>query len=72
MKAYVMTVVVIDHDELGLEEVKRTLEDANFPNDCISPKIEKIEEFDIGEWDDDHPMNKRDTDTLAWLWENGK
>lgn len=60
MRAYKLEVLVIDHDNVGLS-VKEMLEDANFPNDCISPKVMKIQIADIGEWSDDHPLNKKDT-----------
>lgn len=72
MKAHVFTVVVLDFDELGCEEVLRTLEDANFPNDCIHPKVEGSTTYDIGKWEDDHPLNKRDVDMIRWLETNGK
>lgn len=39
---------------LGGEELARTLQ----TNRYISPTVESIEERDIGEWTDDHPLNK--------------
>lgn len=58
MKAYKFEVLVIDFDQLGGQEIAETLQTANYPNDCISPSVESIEERDIGEWTDDHPLNK--------------
>ena len=58
MKAYKFEVLVIDFDQLGGDEIAQTIQDANYPNDCISPSVESIEERDIGEWTDDHPLNK--------------
>lgn len=72
MKAYVLTVLVIDHDEIGGADVQSTIEDARYPNRCISPSIQAISEFDIGEWEDDHPLNLRGTDALAWLKEHAQ
>lgn len=67
MKAYVLTVVVIDHDEIGQKEVVSALENARYPNRCISPNVKCVQTYDIGEWHDDHPLNKLDTDVLGWL-----
>lgn len=61
MKAYLLQVLVIDHDALGVDEVERVLEDANYPNDCIAPSVIKSQSAEIGEWDDDNPLNHSDT-----------
>lgn len=58
MKAYKFEVLVIDFDQLGGDEIARTIQEANYPNDCIDPRVESVEERDIGEWTDDHPLNK--------------
>lgn len=58
MKAYKLEILVIDFDQLGGDEIAHTIQDANYPNDCIRPSVESIEECDIGEWTDDHPLNK--------------
>jgi hypothetical protein len=70
MKAYLLTVLVIDHDKIGEAEVKSVLEDARYPNRCIGPLVQNIETFDIGEWSDDHPLNQVGTNVIAWLNEN--
>ena len=67
MKAYVMQVVVIDHNNTGPEGIKDVLANTHYPNHCISPEVVGVEEHDIGEWDDSHPLNQKGTDTLAWL-----
>lgn len=61
MKAYKVEILVIDFDELGQSGIEREIENVNYPNDCISPTIFGIKEVDIGEWYDDHPLNKYDT-----------
>jgi len=72
MKAYIVTLTIVDHDEIGAAEVSTVLENARYPNRCIYPNIYGVESFDVGEWDDDHPLNKSATDAVAWLRENGK
>ena len=59
MKAYKIEILIIDHDELGADEISNVLETARYPNHCISPDVKKVTEADIGEWRDDHPLNLR-------------
>ncbi len=61
MKAYKITLLVIDHDGCGPDDIKEVIESAHYPNHCISPKVKDIEERDIGTWTDDHPLNKPKT-----------
>jgi hypothetical protein len=61
MKAHKVTLLIIDFDALGPEEVKVEIENVSYPNDCISPNVVEIETVDIGEWNDDHPLNNADT-----------
>ncbi len=61
MKAYKITLLIIDHDGVGAEGIGEVIESAHYPNHCISPKVKDIEERDIGEWTDDHPLNKNNT-----------
>jgi hypothetical protein len=61
MKAYFLQVLVIDHNHLGADEVERVLEDANYPNDCITPSVIKSQSVEIGDWNDNNPLNHSDT-----------
>ena len=61
MKAYKVEVLIIDFDNLGEEGIKDELENTRYANYCISPKVKKVTGVDIGEWGDDHPLNKRAT-----------
>lgn len=61
MKAYKIEILIIDHDEVGEEEIKNVLETTKFPNWCIDPEVKNIKSADIGEWTDDHPLNKAGT-----------
>ena len=61
MKAYLLTFLITDTDEVGLSESIRMIEDARYPNHCLAPIILSAKEAEIGEWSDDHPLNKYDT-----------
>jgi hypothetical protein len=56
-KAFRLEVLIIDHDHIGRDEIISALENARYPNRCISPDVMSVEERDIGEWTDDHPLN---------------
>lgn len=58
---YKVELAIIDHDELGDEEIKKVLEETKYPNYCIYPYVLNIEGRDIGEWDDKLPINNRTT-----------
>ena len=64
MKAYKLEILVIDFDECG-ESIAGYIENANYPNDCVTPQILSIKEADIGEWSDDHPLNSNKTRDAA-------
>ena len=54
-KAFRVEIVVVDHENYGLECFKDNLRNMEF----YIPKITKSEEADIGEWSDEHPLNYR-------------
>jgi len=56
-----IVMTVIDFECLGLEKVIATLEKTRYPNGCISPQVLSGATRDIGEWRDDHPLNRNDT-----------
>jgi hypothetical protein len=58
VKIHKIVLTVIDFDGLGWQSVGDTIEDMRYPNDCIRPRIQSIETRDIGEWTDDHPLNR--------------
>jgi hypothetical protein len=61
MKAFKVTLLVVDHDELGADGIKQTVESTRYPNWCMSPKVMSVEGADIGEWDDSHALNHTTT-----------
>jgi hypothetical protein len=55
MKAYKVELLILDHDNIGVCE-ETFCEDFEY----LFPKVMSIHSKDIGEWDDDHPLNQRD------------
>lgn len=61
MQVHKIVLTVIDFDGLGQQGVIEALENARYPNRCISPSVLTADTRDCGEWHDDHPLNKRST-----------
>ena len=57
MKAYKIEVLVIDFEDIGEKEIGDTL--ANLRD--LSVDVKSIKSVEIGEWRDDHPLNKKET-----------
>jgi hypothetical protein len=57
MNVYSIEIMIVDHDKVGADEITVILENTNYPNWCISPRVMKIKSKDIGEWSDDNPLN---------------
>ena len=66
MNVYKVELLIIDHDGLGAEGIREALEETRYPNRCIMPHVKNIESRDIGEWTDEHPLNKRSTADAAY------
>jgi hypothetical protein len=58
MKVHKVVLIIVDFDNLGADGVRDEINNMNYPNDCMSPAIMSIETKDIGEWAEDHPINK--------------
>lgn len=61
MNAYKVELLIIDFDELGREGIEEEIKNTRFANDCIYPSVMNIVERDVGDWDDDHPLNQTET-----------
>ncbi len=61
MNAYKIELLIVDFDRVGKEDIKSLIETVRYPNHCLSPRVMEIKEVDIGEWEDDHPLNHHDT-----------
>lgn len=53
MKAYKYTILIIDYENIGKDDISSCLKNTNY----INPEIIDIQEADIGEWSDEHPLN---------------
>lgn len=73
-KVMKVTLLVVDHDDLGEQSVKDLIEATRFPSHCISPSVMDVEAVDIGEWHDSHPINLFTTRKREFerLFSNGK
>jgi len=60
MNVYKIEILVIDFDGLGEDGVRSTIENARYPNHCISPSVQAIATRNI-EWSDEHPLNNSST-----------
>jgi hypothetical protein len=66
VKAYKITLLFIDFDNVGKEGAKELIESARLPNRVDPGTVMSIEEADIGAWHDDHPLNKFSTMAAAF------
>lgn len=54
-KAYKITINVLDFEGIDPREMIQMIENVKF----LYPSVRKMEQTDLGEWDDDHPLNKK-------------
>lgn len=59
-----VVMLVVDTDRLGAEAVRTELENARYPNDCLSPRVLTVETETV-EWFDGHPLNHAHTTPAA-------
>jgi len=65
MKVHAVILLVVDHDDLGAEEIQTVLENQRFPNDCIRPSVMHVDTRTV-EWAEDHPLNSTRTQRAAF------
>jgi len=56
VNVFKIELLIIDFDECGEEETRYMIENARYPNRCITPEVKKFECREI-EWIDEHPLN---------------
>jgi len=61
MQAHRITILIVDHDGVGEEDARMLIHNARYPNHCLSPHVISFETAEIGEWDDDNPLNSKGT-----------
>jgi hypothetical protein len=66
VKVFKLEVMVIDHDRLGLDGVIHVLENAHYPNRCISPEIMGSSMREIDWADGENPLNYTATRDQAY------
>jgi hypothetical protein len=65
MKAYKVELLVLDHENIGV--CKETFrEDFEY----LFPRVMSIQSKEIGEWDDDHPLNRGDIEFYNNLFQD--
>jgi len=59
MEVHKIEVLVIDLDGIGKNDVQSAIENARYPNRCISLDVMSIETREV-DWSDEHPLNNSD------------
>ena len=54
-QVHLVTLMVVDTDDMGADEVRALLEHAKY----VSPSVLEIRTAEV-DWSDDHPLNKAD------------
>ena len=65
MKVYAVTLLVVDHDDIGPQKLQTVLENQSYANDCIRPCVMRVDTQTV-EWTDDHPLNSTRTMRAAF------
>ena len=65
MKAYKVELLVLDHENIGVcaETFKESFE-------YLFPRVMSIQSKEIGEWDDDNPLNRGDREFYDKLFQD--
>lgn len=61
-KAYKIELLVVDFENTPEDEITYLLEDVRH----LYPSVMSIQSKDIDDWDDDHPLNNRNTEKQAY------
>ena len=61
MKILKVTLAIFDLDDIGEERICTILEEARYPNHCISVSVVSSNVVEVSDWDDNHPLNKSET-----------
>lgn len=58
-KVYKVVLSIVDHEDMSEESVIHLLENVRY----LYPNVISLESREVEDWDDDHPLNKKDTHT---------
>lgn len=64
VKVHKITLMVVDHDQIGVDQLQQVIENVNYPNDCCAPEVMAIESAEV-DWTDLHKINMRATRDAA-------
>jgi hypothetical protein len=69
MKAYKVEVLVLSFEDMPEDDIVYFIENTGY----LNSRVMSIQSKEIGEWSDNHPLNKEDTvkQTYEELWGNG-
>jgi hypothetical protein len=62
---YKVELMIVDHDGVGTAGIISALENAHYPNRCISPHVRQLQMRAV-DWSDEHPLNKKATMLAAY------
>lgn len=65
-KAHKIEIVVLDPENMGVEEFNIILEQNRF----INGRVLKTSTYNVGEWNDNHPLNLSNKEAVKWLEDN--
>ncbi len=60
MRAYKVTLLILDNEGMDPDEITQTLENQRYPNHCLSPEVLSIYGAEVEDWSDEHPLNQPD------------
>lgn len=63
MKAHKITLLVLNFENTSEEDLRTLIEH----NKYLSVSVEEVETVELGEWDDDHPLNKKGRDWKSYF-----
>lgn len=56
IRVYKIELMVVDHDDVGPQDVAVLIETTRYPSRCIAPRVMNVDERAV-EWTDEHPLN---------------
>ena len=73
MRAHLLTVLILDHDDVGADQATAEIDNARYGNRCILPRVVHQRTVTVDDWpehDDLHPLNMADKAPVRqWLRE---